>query len=106
MADERVYGVEDADREFIVRQIASLLPKVRIIAFGSRIRGEGKRYSDLDIALDDGEPIAMERIAQLRERLAESDLPYLVDLSDLRAIDSDFRQHVLDTGEQWAGSEH
>lgn len=69
--------------------------------YGSRVQGRAKRYSDLDVAIDVGAPIPFERLAQLGERFAESELPYKVDLVDMHAIGHDFRAHVLGTGERW-----
>lgn len=100
-ADERVHGVSDADRELVVRLIESLLPNARIIAFGSRLAGRGRRYSDLDIAIDIGTPIPFERMAQLRERFAESRLVYLVDFSDFQSLSAQFRELVVSTGQVW-----
>lgn len=98
---ERTYGVSAAERELVVRLIRSLLPNARILAFGSRVRGEAKRYSDLDLAIDAGAPVSFERLAQLGERFAESELPYKIDLIDLNGVTDDFRGHVLATAAAW-----
>lgn len=78
--------------EEIVRQIhAHLGDSVRINLFGSMARGDWGITSDLDLALDAEGPIAVERLAHLREQLEDSTIPYFVDLIDLNAVSPGFR---------------
>lgn len=62
--------------------------------FGSRVTGGARRYSDLDLAIECEMPLAFELIGALTEALSESDLPYKVDVVDLRQIDSAFRAQI------------
>ena len=63
--------------------------------FGSRATGRARRYSDLDLAIDAGRPLALDEIAGLTEAFSDSDLPYKVDLADWHNIDARCRQTIL-----------
>ena len=62
--------------------------------FGSRASGKAKRYSDIDIAIDAGQPLSTDVILNLASDFDESDLPYKVDLVDWFAIDDSFRERI------------
>jgi hypothetical protein len=61
----------------IVESILSKYP-YKIAAFGSRVKGEPKKFSDLDLCIM--QPISDLILAQMKEDFEESDLPFLVDL--------------------------
>ena len=66
----------------------------RTWAFGSRVTGRARRFSDLDLALDAGRPLTLDELAELREAFTESDLPMLVDLVDWTTLDPAFRARI------------
>ena len=70
---------------------AHLPADIRVRVFGSRATGTARRYSDLDLALEGNGPVGLDIIGDLAEALSESDLPYKVDVVDLRSIDPAFR---------------
>jgi len=77
----------------IVRTIlrTHLPPAVRAWVFGSRATATARRYSDLDLALEGENPLSLDVLGDIAEALSESDLPYKVDVIDLRSIDPAFR---------------
>ncbi|HNT27822.1 MAG TPA: nucleotidyltransferase domain-containing protein [bacterium] len=76
----------------IVRDIlAARLPGVPVHAFGSRVNGTAKPYSDLDIALVTDTPLPVAQVAELAEAFAVSDLPFRVDIVEWSRIAEDFR---------------
>lgn len=80
----------------IVRQILQQhVPQYEIRAFGSRVTGRAKPYSDLDLAvMTTTEPLPLQVHAGLAEAFSESDLPWKVDLVDWQLIGPDFRSIV------------
>jgi predicted nucleotidyltransferase len=60
-------------------------------AFGSRATGSARRYSDLDLAVEGAEPVGLDVMGEIAEALSESDLPYKVDVIDLRSVEPAFR---------------
>ena len=73
---------------------AHLPPGATVLAFGSRVKGAHRPYSDLDLALDAGRPLSLDEHARLAEAFSESDLPFKVDLVDLRLASDAFRRHI------------
>ncbi len=63
-------------------------------AFGSRVTGKAKKYSDLDIAIDTELPLSVEVMANLTSEFEESSLPYKADVIDWRTIDKSFRDRI------------
>lgn len=74
---------------------------VEVYLFGSWARGDPGRTSDIDVGvLPEGElPPGM--LARLREDLAESRVPYPVEVVDLSTTDAAFRERVLREGVRW-----
>ena len=76
-----------------------------VYAFGSRVRGTAKKYSDLDLAIITIEPISLSKMADLVDAFDESGLTFKVDVVDWATTSDTFRQIidaekvVLQTGE-------
>lgn len=69
------------------------LPGVEVWAYGSRVRGNPRRYSDLDLVAftgPDQEPLA----DNLRQAFEESDLPIRVDLFLWEELPESFRNRI------------
>lgn len=75
----------------VVRLLGAQVPECEVRAFGSRVSGRAKPYSDLDLALLGPARLPLERLAALREAFAESELPIRVDLVDWHALSETFR---------------
>ena len=58
---------------------------VNIYLFGSRARGEERKYSDIDIAIDSKEDLKYD-LVKLKEIIEESNLIYKVDLVELKKV--------------------
>ena len=61
--------------------------------FGSRVKGNVKRLSDLDLCFF--EPITAKELNALEEAFEESDLPYKVDLVNWHKCDETFQDIIL-----------
>ena len=61
----------------VLKQILSKHP-YRFYAYGSRVKGTARKFSDLDLCFQ--EEIPREIIYQIKDELEESDLPFLVEL--------------------------
>ncbi len=62
--------------------------------FGSRLRGDSRTFSDIDLCYTDKLPNLL--IAELKEKLENSGLPYKVDLIDLNQVSVEFRNLIED----------
>jgi uncharacterized protein len=89
-----IKGVTDAHMQVIFKSIKVHLPNAKVYAFGSRVSGTPRQYSDLDIALDNGQSIDISDIAKIKETLENTDLPIQVDMVDYHSISESFRAIV------------
>ena len=85
----------DRDLEVLKTLLNHYLPAgIRAYAFGSRTRKECRSGSDLDILLEASSPIPWNTLAELEEALADSDLPFRVDLLDREKTSAEFLQRI------------
>ena len=80
----------------VTRILQAHLPQgARVSVFGSRATGRGlKPHSDLDLLIDSPAELPIAVLADLREALAESDLPFSVDLLDRRDAGAEFVSRI------------
>lgn len=89
-------------KAWLIDLIKRKFPKARILAFGSRVKGGAKPYSDLDLSIDNGgESLPAGEFFDLLEVIAESDIPYKVDLSDYSELSEDFKAHIKSECVEW-----
>lgn len=70
------------------------IPQYEVWAFGSRVKGKAKRYSDLDLAVISQIPLPLSVYAALSEDFSESDLPWRVDIVDWATTSTAFRDII------------
>lgn len=70
------------------------VPAREVRAFGSRVGGKAKAFSDLDLAVMGEDPIRSSVLADLREAFRESDLPFKVDVVDWATTRESFRRVI------------
>lgn len=79
----------------LVRTIlARHIPDREVRAFGSRVTGPTKKFSDLDLAIMGELPLTSSVIADLEEDFRESSLPFKVDIADWASTSEQFRQII------------
>lgn len=71
------------------------VPNYSVWAFGSRVNGKAKIYSDLDLAIITQQPLSLSKMAQLKEAFDESNLPIRVDVVDWGATSEEFQKIIL-----------
>jgi len=77
----------------ILRQ--HLPPEAKVWVFGSRATGRARRGSDLDLAIDLGQPLPQPMQYDLGFAFEDSDLPYTVDVLDMQCLPDDaFRRNI------------
>lgn len=82
------------ERAIVLRILNEIVPNREVRAFGSRVTGNAKPFSDLDLAIMGVEPLSLETRARLEEAFSESDLPWQVDVLDWALADNDFLHHI------------
>jgi len=77
----------------IINSILSKYPYT-FYAYGSRVKGKAKKYSDLDLCYR--EEIPWNVLSHIQEDLEESDLPFKVDLVFWELMGSEFQELIKD----------
>jgi uncharacterized protein len=75
----------------LLTQILSKYPYT-FYAYGSRVKGTARKFSDLDLCYQ--EEIPSEVVYQIKEELEESDLPFFVELVNWKHMSSDFQELI------------
>jgi len=75
----------------IIRQILSKYP-YRFYAYGSRVKGTARQFSDLDLCYQEEMPLSA--LSQIREEFTESNLPFEVELVNWKYMRPRFREII------------
>lgn len=79
----------------IVRTILQrVIPDRAVWAFGSRVQGRARPYSDLDLVVMGEQALSLSDSAELAEAFDESDLTIKVDVVDWASASEAFRQII------------
>ena len=93
-----MYGLSDkefAEMTAIFDQCANL---EKVILYGSRAKGNYKKFSDVDITLE-GDKLTLSDLFRIQDLLYESDLPYMYDVSIFSKISNpDLVDHIRRRG--------
>ena len=87
--------VPERHLETVKRILAEYAGGHEVRAFGSRVNGPAKDYSDLDLAILGNGKLTRREKMLLREAFEESDLPFRVDVIDYHAVSESF-QAIID----------
>lgn len=93
-----MYGLSDkefAEMTAIFDKCANL---EKVILYGSRAKGNYKKFSDVDITLE-GDKLTLSDLFRIQDLLYESDLPYMYDVSIFSKISNpDLVDHIRRRG--------
>jgi len=78
----------------IVRTIVRGLTDKPVFVFGSRIAKKAQKNSDLDLCLKDSEKMDLLLLGEIREKLQESNLPFIIDLADYNRMPKEYQKEV------------
>ncbi len=82
------------DLKLILEILKNHIPEYPVFAFGSRVSGRAKAWSDLDLAIDAAAPVPLGRLGRLREALEESPVSIRVEILDLARTARHFRDSI------------
>ena len=69
--------------------------KVKIVLFGSRARQEHRSTSDVDIGLIPYEAVNKKKLASLKDKVEELNIPYKVEIVDFSQVSADFKNEAM-----------
>jgi predicted nucleotidyltransferase len=90
---------DPSDIEALRRILHEQIPEYEVWVFGSRVLGNARPFSDLDLLLVAREPLPAPRLVVLKEALSHSRLPFKVDLVEWSRISDEFRAIIRQTYE-------
>jgi len=70
------------------------IPGHEVRAFGSRVKGTNRKFSDLDLAIVGNGKLDNRSLWKLKNTLMESRLPFRVDVLDYNSISENFRKII------------
>lgn len=87
-------SISENERRIVTDVLARWAPEVGVRVFGSRVHGNAKRWSDLDLVLMSETPISPETMMMIKLDFSESDLPWRVDVFEWARVNESFR-HII-----------
>jgi predicted nucleotidyltransferase len=72
-----------------------------VYLFGSRARGDARRWSDIDVAVQSPKALPVGTLSALREALENSNMLLDVDLVDWQQATAELRASILREGIRW-----
>ena len=87
--------VTDRQMQMVDGILNELVPERAVWAFGSRVSGKARAYSDLDLVILGEEALPMRTLNRLVEAFEDSELPYRVDVLGWWELSPEFRQVIL-----------
>ncbi|MCX5925427.1 MAG: nucleotidyltransferase domain-containing protein [Candidatus Dependentiae bacterium] len=88
-------------KDWLLKAVAYHFPTAKVILFGSRARGTNSPGSDIDLALDTGEPIQLSEMARARITLENVPIALAVDIVDMHNIPEELKAIILKEGVVW-----
>ena len=80
--------------EIVKTILSEFVPDCEVRAFGSRCDGTARKHSDLDLCVCGSGKLDWQLLANLKDALMESELPFRIDLLDYHAIPVHFRENI------------
>lgn len=87
-------NLESKHLETVKAILAQYVPDAEVRAFGSRVNGNAKSYSDLDLAIMSERKLGLMEMAGIESAFEESDLPIRVDVLDWQTISKTFKEVI------------
>lgn len=88
-----IIGVTEQEQK-IVFDILSKYKEYSFYFYGSRVKGTYEKTSDLDILIKGKKEMPLSVLARIKEKMDESNLPYIVNFTDYHKIDESFYDQI------------
>ncbi len=90
-------------KKSILKAIEYHFPQARVILFGSRARSTNAHGSDIDIAIDAGEPIKLREMTRMRATIENLPISLEVDIVDVHNVPIELKKIIEAEGVIWKG---
>src|SRR3990167_7931695 len=85
----------------IIKVIEIFFPNAKIYLFGSRAKNTHTAISDIDIAVDAGQPMGIVERGQINSMLEALSIPQNIDVVDFQRAPEALRANILHDGIVW-----
>jgi predicted nucleotidyltransferase len=92
--EQQLIDVSEKNLNIVQAILKKYVPHYEVWAFGSRVKGRVKTYSDLDLVIMTDKPLSFGVHGDLAEAFSESDLPWRVDIVDWATTSESFRKII------------
>lgn len=82
------------EKDILIQILNRYIPGIPVFGYGSRSTGKSKPFSDLDLVIKSNTSISIDTMANLKETLSESDLPFRVDIQVWADLSQEFQQSI------------
>jgi predicted nucleotidyltransferase len=86
--------LSDEDLKIVYGIIKKYIPDKTVWAFGSRVTGKAKKFSDLDLVIVNEEELDFNLYVELKNAFDESDLPIKVDIVEWVHLSDSFKKII------------
>lgn len=90
------FGISQIEHSIINDILKAYSSQYQFYYYGSRVKGTFNKTSDLDILIKGKQEMPLSDLVQIREKMDESKLPYIVNFTDYNAIDEKFYNLIKD----------
>lgn len=80
--------------EIIQNILREEIPQHTVSVFGSRTKKSTKQFADLDLLVRGRDRLSLEKLASLKNRFSESNLPFRVDIVDEQDTSEEFLKTI------------
>lgn len=94
-------NVKQEYKSLILKAITYHFPEAKVMLFGSRARGTNKPGSDIDLAIDIGEPIKLREMTRMRVTLENLPISLGMDIVDMHNIPDELKAIIAREGIVW-----
>lgn len=95
-------GLTNKDRNKIINLCKAIFPDASVWVYGSRARGDFRENSDIDLALKTDKKLDFFEVAELKDILSATSLPYKFDIVDLNSLsDTEFIEQIEKEKKLW-----
>ena len=85
-----IKGVTENEENIIKSILLPYKDKYNFYYYGSRVKGNFRFLSDLDVMIRGTELATLSDIDDMKDKFDKSNLPYIVNISDYHNLDEDF----------------
>ncbi|MBR1616655.1 nucleotidyltransferase domain-containing protein [bacterium] len=84
-----IKGINKKEQQ-IIEKILDKYEDYHFFYYGSRVKGDFYKTSDLDILIKGQKEMPLSKLEEIKEEFDKSDLPYIVNFCDFYSIDKKF----------------